>query len=359
MSESISIKSAIREYSVFFRDDIAKDIEREACAGAFFIVDANIMRLYGGLSASFPKNMTLVVEPTEKNKTLEKCKDVIEDLVEKKIRKNNSLIAVGGGIIQDITAFTASILYRGIDWKFIPTTLLAQGDSCIGSKTSINLGDKKNLIGNFYPPTAVYICHQFLESLDISDIKSGIGEMIHFYIYSGSEYFERIIQNYDAIVSDRSLIKNYTRESLSIKKSVIEIDEYDRGERNKFNYGHTFGHALESVSNYDIKHGQAVTVGMDLANYVALNYGIMEKGVYENLHRLLTVNVPSYPYQQINVPEYVKALSKDKKNVGNDLVCILAEKPGHLLKRQLAMDARFQEIVRTYFQKIIRHRSRS
>src|SRR5271157_5866279 len=142
----------------------------------------------------------------------------------------------------DITAFVASILYRGLEWSFFPTTLLAQGDSCIGSKTSINLGDKKNLIGNFYPPSSIYIDTAFLESLETDDIKSGIGEMLHFYYYANSSYIDKLIGNYIHAISNRSTLIEYIRESLSIKKSVIEIDEFDKGERNKFNYGHTFGH---------------------------------------------------------------------------------------------------------------------
>lgn len=352
MSDTISIKSILKEYTVFFRSNITEDIVKLSTEGAYFVIDANVSKLYAGIFSKLPADRTIVIEANEKNKTLDKCKEIIECLVEKKIRKNNILVAIGGGITQDVTAFTASILYRGIDWQFIPTTLLAQGDSCIGSKTSINLGDKKNLVGNFYPPSAIYIDSKFLNTLGDADIKSGIGEMIHFYMYSGSNFFERIIKNHAALLAERHLFRDYTRESLSIKKSVIQIDEYDRGERNKFNYGHTFGHALETVTQYEINHGQSVTVGMDLANTIAFNYGLMTPEVYEHLRGLLKVNIPPYPYSQIDLEAYVDALSKDKKNVGNDLVCILAERPGKLFKHRMLMDERFKAVVRTYFKDV-------
>lgn len=350
VSDILSIKSALREYSVFFRKSIASDIHQAAENGAFFVVDAQVYQLYAKLFENLPQERIILLEPTEENKSIDKAKELAEILVGKQFRKNNTLVAIGGGIVQDITAFTASILYRGIEWQFIPTTLLAQADSCIGSKTSINLGKNKNLVGNFYPPSAVYIDMKFLDTLEKKDIQSGMGEMMHFYIYADSGFLGKLIANYQILLTDRSALLPFIQESLSIKKSVAEVDEYDKGERNKFNYGHTFGHALEAVSNYEIRHGQAVTVGMDLANYISMSYGMMERNIFEKLHALLKVNIPEYHYQKINLEVYLSALSKDKKNLGNDLVCILAEKPGKLLKHRIPMDERFQATLREYFQ---------
>ncbi len=353
MSDTISIQSRMRDYAVYFRDNVAADIESACGERAFFVIDSHVWKLYGNLFSGMPEERVVVMEPTEENKSLDKSKELIECLVEKRIRKNNALVAVGGGITQDVTAFTASVLYRGIEWKFVPTTLLAQGDSCIGSKTSINLGMNKNLVGNFYPPSAVFIDLNFLSSLELRDIQSGMGEMMHFFVYAGSPYLEKMVGHYKELIADRSKLREYIRESLLIKKSVAEVDEYDKGERNKFNYGHTFGHALEAISNYELRHGQAVTVGMDLANYIATNYGMMDRDTFGTLHNLLKVNIPQYDYRGINMDAYLKALSKDKKNLGNDLVCILAERPGRLVKHRMAMDDRFQALVREYFQGVM------
>jgi 3-dehydroquinate synthase len=207
----------------------------------------------------------------------------------------------------------------------------------------------KNLIGDFYPPSDVFIDAAFLASLTVEDIKSGIGEILHYYVYGASPLLDELIRDYGLFLRDRSFLDKHVRESLKIKQSVIEADEFDRGERNKFNYGHTFGHALESVTDYAIKHGQAVTVGMDLANYVSLSMGIMNPETFNDLHSKLSVNFPEYDWGGIDLGRYFALLSKDKKNVGSNVGCILAKEAGVLFKRQLPADDHFKETIRAYF----------
>ena len=258
MSDKMLIKSIFRDYNVQFVGDFTYSLKALVHNHAFFIIDALVWEIYADrIKDMIPFERLFIVEANENNKSLEKCREIIETLVDRQVRRNEKLVAIGGGIIQDVTAFSASIIYRGIEWSFFPTTLLAQADSCIGSKTSINLGDKKNLVGNFYPPSDIFVDVTFLNSLTIDDIKSGIGEMLHYYLYAASPLFDELIREFPVIIRDRALLIKFIRESLKIKKSVIEIDEFDRGERNKFNYGHTFGHAIESATDYIIKHGQA------------------------------------------------------------------------------------------------------
>ena len=349
MSDFI-IKSTLKEYGVNFVNDFSIPLKQAADEGAFIICDSTVFDLYREriLSAVVSERL-LVVEALETTKTLEKCQEVIELLVERKVRRNQKLIAIGGGVIQDVTAFIASILYRGIGWIFFPTTLLAQGDSCIGSKTSINLGNKKNLLGNFYPPDSIYIDPSFLETLVVEDIKSGIGEMLHFYYYANSPLISRLIGNYHTVIGQQVLLMEYIRESLAIKKSVIEVDEFDKGERNKFNYGHTFGHALETITGYGVRHGQAVTVGMDLANYISWQSGLLSKEQFEAMHAQLSVNFPDYNFLSCSMQDYFEALSKDKKNIGNNLGCILSEGPGRLVRQQIPFDDKLKGTILSYF----------
>lgn len=350
MSDSMIIKSLFRDYSVHFVEDFTFSLKGLADGHAFFIVDALVWDIYADkIKKEIPGDRLFVIEANENNKSLDKCREVIELLVDRQIRRNERLVAVGGGIVQDVTAFSASLIYRGIEWAFFPTTLLAQADSCIGSKTSINLGDKKNLVGNFYPPSEIFIDTAFLKSLTEDDIRSGIGEILHFHLYAASPFFDDLIGHYDRVIRDRDQLVKYIGESLKIKKSVIEIDEFDRGERNKFNYGHTFGHAIESVTDYAIKHGQAVTVGMDLANFVSMEMGLMHADIFRDLHAKLSVNFPDFDWRGIDLRRYFNLLSKDKKNIGNNIGCILAEVPGVLLKEQLPLDDRLKETIRTYF----------
>ena len=147
------------------------------------------------------------IDASEPQKSYQEVEPVINTLIEKGFRKNNRLIAVGGGITQDVTAFIASILYRGVHWYFFPTTLLAQGDSCIGSKTSINFEKFKNQVGGFYPPNKIYVDPKFLESLSYEELQSGIGEMVHYFVVSGDEDFTRFKNDYDEAIKDKNYIK--------------------------------------------------------------------------------------------------------------------------------------------------------
>jgi 3-dehydroquinate synthase len=346
-----TVRSLFREYPVSFVDDAAPLLASETGTAVQIIIDTAVIRLHAGrVRGLLEPARTISIEATEENKTLDGCRRVIETLVERGFRRDGALVAIGGGIIQDITAFAASILYRGVDWMFVPTTLLAQADSCIGSKTSINLGDKKNLIGNFYPPRRIFIDTAFLDTLSLDDVKSGIGEMLHFYYYADSPIIERLMADYDRLLTDRALLRPYISESLRIKRAVAETDEFDRGERNKFNYGHTFGHALESATHYGIRHGLAVTVGMDLANYLSVQLGRMGFEQFNRMHAVLRRNMPDFDLAAIDLERYVAALSKDKKNLGSDLVCILASAPGNLEKVRIALSGDIRRVIADYYQ---------
>ena len=350
MSDTMIIRSLFRDYKVNFIGDFTQPLKGLVEQHTFFIIDSIVWKIYKEkLKGLIPEGLLLIVEANEKNKSIDKCREIIDTIVDRQIRRDEKIVAIGGGVIQDVTAFSASIIYRGIEWVFFPTTLLAQADSCIGSKTSINIGDKKNLIGNFYPPSDVFIDATFLSSLSVDDIKSGIGEILHYYLYASSPLLDKLISDYEMIIQDRNLLVQHIRESLKIKKSVIENDEFDRGERNKFNYGHTFGHALESLTDYAIKHGQAVTVGMDLANYVSMKIGLMNPVIFHNLHTKLSINFPEFDWNIIDIDRYFDLLSKDKKNVGSNVGCILAKDKGILLKRQLPPDDYFREMILSYF----------
>ncbi|MCP4690302.1 MAG: iron-containing alcohol dehydrogenase [Desulfobacterales bacterium] len=356
MSEKLIIKSRLRDYGVDFIDDVEKTIrEGHPEETTFFIIDARMLALY---ETKFPGVLngdhTLPVEATEQNKTLDYCQTIIRTLVEKNIRKNCTLVAVGGGVIQDVTAFISSVLYRGVDWIFYPTTLLAQADSCIGSKTSINLGEYKNLLGGFYPPRRIYIDTGFLETLPPSEIKSGIGEILHFYLIADSDLTRELADRYDELVASPQGLKKFLLESLTIKKKVIEVDEFDVGVRNLFNYGHTFGHAIESVSDYGVSHGQAVTMGMDIANWISMNLGDLSRRDFESMHAILAKNMPDFALTDALIGSYLEALSRDKKNIGSDLVCILTSGPGAMKKVRTPLDDDLKNTILSYFSSFAR-----
>ena len=350
MSESFTIKSRIAEYEVHFVDSFEAAVSHANPQTSFFIVDSGLLELYKDRFKNIlPEQQILTVEALEQNKTLNFCQTIIKQLIQKNIRKNCTLVAVGGGIIQDITAFISSILFRGICWEFYPTTLLAQADSCIGSKTSINFESYKNILGGFYPPAQIFIDVDFLKTLPDDEIRSGIGEILHFYLVADSKMTESLMDQYDELIASRALLKEFIIESLRIKKDVIERDEFDRGERNIFNYGHTFGHAIESVSKYTVNHGQAVTMGMDIANYLSMKSEFMSNETFKEMNWILRKNMPSFNTEGYDMKAYYKALSKDKKNIEDDLVCILSQGPGLMFKSRIPLDEKLKTFIRDYF----------
>lgn len=325
-----------RDYEVRFEEDFTSRLQESLSEGDFLIVDANVGDLYGPRLQPFLQQWRhVIVEPSEEQKSYSELAWVIQAIIESGVKKNHRLVAIGGGIIQDITGFIASILYRGVDWLFYPTTLLAQCDSCIGSKTSINFGPYKNQLGGFYPPTEIVIDLNFVDTLPASAVLSGLGEMIHYYLVSGDDDFHRLKSDYARSLTDKKVLRDLVLRSLQIKHAMIEKDEFDRGPRQVFNYGHSFGHAIESLTNYRIPHGIAVSFGMDIANHLSVQLGYITEEQRQDMRELLAWNFSSTELSGITVDEFLDALSKDKKNVGSEFRVILTRGPGHMFKTGL------------------------
>ena len=247
MSESLVIQSHRGPYRVTFDQDALSVLDATVTAHAHFIIDSKVAALYAKeLRNVLAAPSVLEIEATEQNKSLDQFTRYVERLVEGGIRRGHILVAIGGGIIQDITCFLAATLLRGLEWHFYPTTLLAQADSCIGSKSSINVGRVKNVLGTFTPPATVTISTQVLSTLDEHDMRAGIGEMLKVHIIDGPASFDRIACDYHRLLKESAVTRGYIYRSLEIKKAIIEQDEFDRGPRNVMNYGHSFGHATTS-----------------------------------------------------------------------------------------------------------------
>lgn len=320
MSEPMVIQSHTGPYTVVFDDTLLSDTSRLIDGECHFLVDTNVAQLYESrIHPILDHPNTIFIEATEENKSIEKTIPVMERLVLNKVRRDHALVAIGGGIIQDITCFIASTLLRGLPWRFVPTTLLAQADSCIGSKSSINLGASKNILGTFTPPRKVFIDTTFLETLERKDVQSGIGEIIKVHAIDGIAAFARLAADFDQLLSNREVLLRYIRASLLIKQHYIEQDEFDRGIRNIFNYGHSFGHAIESATHYAVPHGIAVTIGMDMANYIALRRGLLPEEHYHRMHTILRCNYQRYADTVIPLEAMLAALMKDKKNTSTML----------------------------------------
>ena len=352
MSNAMKVKSNRGPYYVEFVDIFEKTIDKFSSKENHFIIDKKVYDLYGSrLKFLAYTEKVLIIEATEEAKTLDKFTSYIECLLNQGVRRNHTLIAIGGGIIQDIAAFLATTLLRGLEWMFVPTTLLAQADSCIGSKSSINVGQNKNAIGTFCPPSRIFIDVEFLKSLSDVEIRSGIGEMLKVHAISGPSDYDLIANDYGALLDDPVIQKRYILRSLQIKKIIIEEDEFDTGRRNIMNYGHSFGHAIEAATNFAIPHGIAVTIGMDFANHVAVKLGLTGQDHYDRMNPTLMANTGSYLSTRIPLAAFINAISRDKKNQDSDLSLILLNSKGVLELTKTANSHEFRNICDKYLEK--------
>ncbi|MFT4683509.1 MAG: 3-dehydroquinate synthase [Flavobacteriales bacterium] len=349
---NFTVKSNIHDYEVNFIDNVKKILSSELKEGDFIIIDNKVKSLYPKWFKNALENYNYIgIDAAESQKSYQEVEPVINTLIEKGFRKNHRLIAIGGGITQDVTAFIASILYRGVQWYFFPTTLLAQGDSCIGSKTSINFGKFKNQVGGFYPPNKIYVDPKFLNTLPFKELQSGLGEMAHYFVVAGEEDFDRYKRDYAQALVDKNVLRGVIARSLEIKKSYIEIDEYDKNERQVFNYGHSFGHAIESLTSYGVPHGIAISVGMDMSNFVSMKKGYITSEVRQNSRELFEKIWFGYTNQVkgLDIDNYLVALSKDKKNKGPLLGLILNKGYGKVFKDFTENDMIFRSWIVEYF----------
>lgn len=260
------VKSIHGEYPVKYNitiEDIHNICSKE---NTIVFIDSNVQYNWDVFSG----NNYITLDATEDTKTLIGIINIINLLKEN--HKTNSLtkyVVIGGGVIQDAVGFVLSILNRGVKYTLIPTTVLAQLDSCVGGKTSINHIDK-NTLGTFWPPNEILICTDFLMTLSSIDYWSGFGEYIKYNILQNKidESFLNLVVNN----INRNEI-NLIKPSLSYKIGIVNIDEFDKGSRKFLNFGHTFGHAIEKITNYKIPHGYAVFIGSLIALKVSqLNY---------------------------------------------------------------------------------------
>jgi 3-dehydroquinate synthase len=222
--------------------------------GDVVVVDAGLRHLVP------PRDLPVLdVEASEAGKTLAGCERLIVGLIEAGVRRGDHLLAVGGGAVQDIVTFVADVYMRGLAWTYVPTTLMSMADSCIGGKSAINVGTVKNLVGGIHPPDSVIIDPAFLGSLSPSALAAGLSEAAKIAYCRGPEAFEGYLERYDRFEADPTALIEHV---LRAKTWFIEIDEHDVKERRLLNFGHTFGHALETAVDHTLSHGLAVATGM-------------------------------------------------------------------------------------------------
>ena len=335
MSESFKLEviSSRHNYQI---DILTRDNQITIPKNQVTIIDASVRE--HGAHVFESQDKIIEIPGNEDSKQFSQIESMLTAIADYGVKRGECIFVIGGGSIQDVATITTSLYMRGIDWHYFPTTLASMMDSCIGGKSSINLGQRKNLIGNFHPPRYITINPSYVQTLPPIEISAGIAEGVKI-CFAESEKcansFAEAIYEWRETGGMTGLILSI-KKSLECKKYFIEIDEFDQNERQLLNYGHSFGHALESSSNYSIPHGIGVLLGMLSANSFA--HGSIENN---DLNRFLIYEFRESGFMNevilLDRKELISALARDKKNSKDFQVLILPSEAGSLEKVRIPL----------------------
>ena len=308
------IKSGQGDYPVDFVAEAATVPARvDAGAETFVIIDDVLVELYGDALNGLLDHPTYRVVADEESKTLVGIGLFIDWLLANKATRSAHVVAIGGGVIQDVAAFACHVYYRGVPWTFVPTTLLSQADSCIGAKSSINVLPLKNQLGVFHSPSQVVICSEFLGSLPEVEIDSGFGEIYKLALTNDGAFFGELTDALRNGGHRNPDVLGLIRKALESKRLVIEQDEHESDLRRVLNYGHSFGHALEALTHNAVPHGIAVMWGMDLINSLGVRWGLTNPETAARVRAVIAANT-DYVIEAIpSARDLVDTLKRDKK----------------------------------------------
>ena len=303
---------------------------------AVIITNPVVQKLHGAvlkqslIAAGF-KTIILEVPDGEEYKSLESAGKLYQQLAEFGVERSTPILALGGGVIGDLAGFVAATYMRGVPLVQLPTTLLAQSDSSIGGKTAVNHGKLKNEIGAFYQPRVTISDISTLKTLPEKELTNGLGEVIKHAFIKDKQFFVYLEKNLDLIKSlDDNVLETIVAKSAQIKATVVESDEKDMGLRNILNFGHTVGHAVESVSNFRVAHGQAVSIGMVAAAKIATESDIMDSEIVSRLINLLNKAGLMTKLPQIEVRQVIQAMRFDKKALSGKIRFVLPRSIGQV-----------------------------
>jgi len=315
---------------------------------AHVFIDERVAALYPALLEGVESARVHRAPATEEEKTLAGVERLARFLQETNATKNATLVVIGGGIVQDVGAFAAHAYYRGIPYVLVPTTLLSMADSCIGAKTGVNLGAFKNQLGFFQSPSRVLAWPGFLETLEPDDIRSGFGEILKLAIIGGSQPYALLRERVKQVGFGLDGIDETIFRTLRIKQRVIEEDEYEKNLRKILNYGHTFGHALEGVTDHEVPHGLAVAWGVDVANYVAMRTGLLARETFEDLHDFIAERFALTLRRKVTAGDLVAKMRRDKKVTGSSVQLVLAAGVGDMRLVPTPVDERLETLISDY-----------
>ncbi len=355
MSVLFEINSSIKGYQVEILSSMGvHGLDR--VENTYALIDQHVLTLYPTLEAV----NGIEIPATEQAKTLETVGFVIESLRRLGAGRESHLVAIGGGVIQDIATMASSTYMRGISWAYYPTTLLGMVDSCVGGKSSINVGQYKNIAGNFYPPRKIIINTAFCETLSLDEMIAGLCEAVKICFADTCSAFDQYLGMTDksGLIPQNDLAA-VIELSLRTKKKFIEEDEFDQDVRLLLNYGHTFAHAIEAASHFAITHGVAVGVGMLIAIEVSEKISPVTARSARALTlftyvRLLLGGVSSLPTNLAAIlsDEILCAFKSDKKHRQHEYAIIIPDEHGRLYRKFIPINDKSDALIRNAFESI-------
>lgn len=308
-------------------------ISKYTNAKKFLIVTNSTINKILGYKLNIPNSYKLILPDGEKYKNFDTLKKIIDNAIEMKLERKDAFIAFGGGVIGDMTGFAASIYQRGIDFVQIPTTLLSQVDSSVGGKVAINHDQGKNMVGSFYQPKLVLADIATLKTLDIKQLKTGLAEVVKYAFIEKScnsetdyDFLNFLIENKDRIFNQNpETISKMIEICCSLKSTVVLQDEKEQGLRAILNFGHTFAHAIEKVTEYTAyTHGEAVAIGMKMALNLSFKKQLIDKDYYDLCLKLINLyEFELAPNKKLTVETICDAMKLDKKVQSNKIRFVL------------------------------------
>lgn len=307
-----------------FEQLLTENTNFSAASKLILLIDANV---YSSGAYNFDGFDFIVVPAGEGSKSLSYVEELIEQLLDKGLDRSGFLVGIGGGVVCDLTGFVASVFMRGIDFAFVPTSLLAQVDAAIGGKNGVNLASFKNMIGTFTQPKMILIDLKFLLTLPQNELISGMAEVVKHAAIRDANYFVYLENHIAGILSrNTDILMEVVLRSVEIKAQIVQEDELERGLRKLLNFGHTFGHAIEKTLH--IPHGEAVSLGMCVVNRLAVLEGHLEVNDALRMENLLNrIGLPT-DWSKIKLTDLEPLIFKDKKRNAKRIDFVLLSEIG-------------------------------
>lgn len=305
--------------------------EKKIC----IVTDSNVALLYAEevkeeLSDEFSQVFLYTIPAGEAHKNTDTLNGIYEFLIQHHFDRQDVLVALGGGVVGDMTGYAAATYLRGIDFIQVPTTLLSQTDSSIGGKTGIDFMQYKNMVGAFYMPKLVYMNLSALKTLPKEQLVSGFGEILKHGLIKDFAYFNWLKEHYDAICAlEYEALEEMIYVSCNIKRGVVERDPKEKGERALLNFGHTIGHAIEKLSDFKLTHGACVGLGIVAASYLSKEQKNLSSGELAMIEETLSHFGLQTRVEGLDAKEILQATKSDKKMIGSQVKFVLLQTPGN------------------------------